>query len=601
MDENVYLYAAAVQGIQSFIFETNKLKEIAGASELVAKVSDSGEFIEFLKSVGVSNPSKENFLIAAAGNIKYIFDSKEDCEKAFREFPYHIAKKAPGITISQAVLPINKETIGEQDIHELENQLKAERNRPMRPNTLSWMITARVPETGRPALGAYPDGDVEEKDSSISNLFRSKSLNLGRYRKLQEVESSTNSLLKNSLNIELKDKVCVFAKELKRICPNEGHSWLAMIHADGNDLGRIIPKLFKGIKGQAFRDKQIRFSKALDKATRRAVQKAFFKVFNPDPKSDSSEDIKAAKEKGKALFERYYKEQGNAAPILGIRPVVIGGDDLSIMVPAEMALDFTAAFLKHFQEETKSELENIFKGTKGYEYVKNGLTACAGIAYVTEKFPFHYSSHLAESLCSYTKKVAKAARAKSEKNRGEEEKETILTPASLSFYKLESSYAKSYSDYLKEELLPAIYAKKSDDNKNKGVEGILNDRSALSHNPYFLAEKPLMGSEAVVQQATVDELSNRLEILSKGGSLASRLRRVLSMLYTHAPGEIQFELERIATFYPKELKGLGINLKKSDDVTDKKDVTDKIVKNCQQLHDLLSLHSFSKFTQEEPA
>lgn len=30
-----YLYGAAVQGIQSFIFQTNKLMEIAGASELV--------------------------------------------------------------------------------------------------------------------------------------------------------------------------------------------------------------------------------------------------------------------------------------------------------------------------------------------------------------------------------------------------------------------------------------------------------------------------------------------------------------------------------------------------------------------------------------
>lgn len=592
MDENVYLYAAAVQGIQSFIFETNKLKEIAGASELVAKVSDSGEFIEFLKSVGVSNPSEENFLIAAAGNIKYIFDSKKDCEKAFREFPYHIAKKAPGITISQTVLPINKETIGEQDIHKLENQLKAERNRPMRPNTLSWMITARVPETGRPALGEFPKEDIPEKKKKEHAKRRKKlvgnlkggELSTGRYKKLMEISDSEDSLLERSLGIKKKDKVCHFSKELSDLCSTDGHSWLAMIHADGNDLGRIIPKLFKGVKGQAFRDKQIRFSKALDKATVNAVRAGLAAVFSDKDK-----------------FEKYYEDE-LSVPVLGIRPVVIGGDDLSIMVPAEMALDFTKRFLEEFQKETQKELTQVFEeGTEGYDYVKNGLTACAGIAYVTEKFPFHYSADLAESLCSYTKKVAKAARAKSEENSGKKDKETILTPASLSFYKLESSYAKGYSDYLKKELLPAIYAEKSEDNKNKGVEGILNDRSALSLNPYFLAEKPLMGSEAVVQQATVDELSNRLEILSKSGSLASRLRRVLSMLYTHAPGEIQFELERIATFYPKELKGLGINLKKSDDVTDKKDVTDKIVKNCQQLHDLLSLHSFSKFTQEEPA
>ena len=33
-----YLYGAAVQGIQSFIFQTNKLRDIVGASELVNQI-----------------------------------------------------------------------------------------------------------------------------------------------------------------------------------------------------------------------------------------------------------------------------------------------------------------------------------------------------------------------------------------------------------------------------------------------------------------------------------------------------------------------------------------------------------------------------------
>ena len=33
-----YLYGASVQGIQDFIFQTNKLKEIVGASELVESI-----------------------------------------------------------------------------------------------------------------------------------------------------------------------------------------------------------------------------------------------------------------------------------------------------------------------------------------------------------------------------------------------------------------------------------------------------------------------------------------------------------------------------------------------------------------------------------
>ena len=33
-----YLYGASVQGIQNFIFQTNKLIEIVGASELVEQI-----------------------------------------------------------------------------------------------------------------------------------------------------------------------------------------------------------------------------------------------------------------------------------------------------------------------------------------------------------------------------------------------------------------------------------------------------------------------------------------------------------------------------------------------------------------------------------
>ena len=38
-----YLYGASVQGIQEFIFKTNKLKEIIGASKIVEKM-DSFDF-----------------------------------------------------------------------------------------------------------------------------------------------------------------------------------------------------------------------------------------------------------------------------------------------------------------------------------------------------------------------------------------------------------------------------------------------------------------------------------------------------------------------------------------------------------------------------
>ena len=90
-----YLYGAAVQGIQDFIFKTNELKHIVGASELVEQICTSA-FDEFAKN-GES-------VVRAAGNIKFLFNHEEDCREAAREFPRKVMKMAPGVTISQAVV-----------------------------------------------------------------------------------------------------------------------------------------------------------------------------------------------------------------------------------------------------------------------------------------------------------------------------------------------------------------------------------------------------------------------------------------------------------------------------------------------------------------
>ncbi|RMG80004.1 MAG: hypothetical protein D6714_15420, partial [Bacteroidetes bacterium] len=57
-----YLYAASIQGIQSFIFQTNKLREIAGASKLVDDICKE----LFNESFKVP---EENIIMQAAGNV----------------------------------------------------------------------------------------------------------------------------------------------------------------------------------------------------------------------------------------------------------------------------------------------------------------------------------------------------------------------------------------------------------------------------------------------------------------------------------------------------------------------------------------------------
>ena len=102
-----YLYGASVQGIQDFIFKTNQLQEIVGASEIVKSLER--EFINFAKI------AEDKILLNAAGNIKAIFEDKTKLEKVVKEFPKKIMQKAYGITISQAVVDMQKPEFNTQE------------------------------------------------------------------------------------------------------------------------------------------------------------------------------------------------------------------------------------------------------------------------------------------------------------------------------------------------------------------------------------------------------------------------------------------------------------------------------------------------------
>ena len=94
-----YLYGASVQGIQGFIFQTNALREIASASELVEQICTTLFAREINKSVGqlLTDP---NAIVNAAGNIKYVFMDIFLCQDVVRNFPKTVMEFAPGITLS---------------------------------------------------------------------------------------------------------------------------------------------------------------------------------------------------------------------------------------------------------------------------------------------------------------------------------------------------------------------------------------------------------------------------------------------------------------------------------------------------------------------
>lgn len=414
MSETKFLYGAAVQGIQSFIFQTNKLREIVGASELVEEICTS-KFKDLFKQDGVEY-NDSNCILHAAGNIKYIFNNEQECAKIVRVFPKAIFEFAPGVTVSQAVvvfdniewkedMPIfvEKDVDGKNRkvfqsfknaVNELEKRLRIQRNKPMRSATLGLMGIERSRQTGLPVV------DFRKVKKEMTRVDAGTRAKLDMFKHADEPEFELTKSLCNTAFGKEKLYSRQIAYDIEEM--TEKNDWVAIIHADGNGLGQVVQTI--GTDEKKFKE----FSESLDKATKEAAVAAYISV------------------KGKFDEEEF----------IPIRPIVLGGDDFTTICRADIALDYVTEFVKQFEEKTTF--------VEQYEKLSfDKLTACAGIAYIKSSFPFYYGYNLAEALCSQAKKDAKA-----------DLKEGELPKSCLMFHKVQDSFTEDWAAIAKRELTP---------------------------------------------------------------------------------------------------------------------------------------------------
>lgn len=394
-----FAYLFEANSIQQYILASGRLRECVGASEMLVKLTGDvlDEFCKhFLKG---HHPV---FSRRAGGAIYAFFEDEVGVQRMAACWPLIVRQFVPGLAFTQASAEGESQELA---FEAARDAMVSSRNRQL-PELPGISPAAQLaPRTGRPAAGTLKSGKDREVGDSTSLLksrfAKSDESALGgrfcndkTYRwplDLQpRVVADADQETENSRRRRERDVDSTPSKKSHEpaLFPftSQGQ-YLAIVHIDGNSLGERLRTLTKEFpKNTIMAEHFWRFSKAIDDSTQSAAQQAT----------------------AGALVEH----ASNC--VLPARPIVLGGDDVTIIVRADLALDFVMRFLAAFEIETKRHLEPLGLGQ---------MSACAGVVFVKPTHPFHLSHALAEELCGVAKRQAKV---KSKEN----------VPASVCFHRI---------------------------------------------------------------------------------------------------------------------------------------------------------------------
>jgi len=374
----VFLVGLQAKSIQSYLFASPALRHMIGGSEIVEQVCT-----KLLKQTLSSLAIKGRVRMSAAGKAWVACETSDDAEMLTRFWPVIVETFAPGLQVNVAMGEGHDE---KSCLKLVDDKLRALEGFPRVPCLELSPIIERARHTGGAAVTRIKasGGHRELADALVA-----------RQNAVYEQGSSDERLRYELATPEDMD----WPHDMYELAGEEQP--IAVIHADGNGLGQKIKKL--ETKSQPLQSR-VDISEAVSKATIQATREAAKSVLYHD----------------RGLRSR------DGRKVIPARPLVLGGDDVTFIVRGDLALRFTEAFLKAFEQASDKTFNAI-------DSKATGLTACAGIAIVKPSFPFFQAYELAESLCAWAKKQARKHKEDS-------------SPSCLAFHRLTGSVATDFED-----------------------------------------------------------------------------------------------------------------------------------------------------------
>lgn len=397
-----------VSGIQSYIFGSNRLRDNIGASYLVGCVTTG--WLE------AALPKPHNFANAVIGDATLDSDPALQAEVIYsgggnvvlqvrgkdRDAALAAAKQiatqlsrtllacAPGleIVVAHRVFDPASDAIGGQGgvYDQLFKQLDAAKRRAPASNPLGGLgVTRECTSTGLPAVERF---DYAPRSRSGQSDVQPLSAPARARVDFATIQASERAL-REALAIPDEWRIPRDLDELGRSHGEE--SYIAVVHADGNSLGRrfssVVTPFTTAAANRACLDALRALSRAVEKAGavafKATVQAMIATLNRADPTRDDP--------LGRLIHEL---RPGRGETPLPLRPLLFGGDDVTFVCDGRLGLGMAARYLSEFEKAAAA-----LPGGPAH--------ACAGVAVVKSHYPFARAYQLSVELCAGAKAQAR--------------------------------------------------------------------------------------------------------------------------------------------------------------------------------------------------
>jgi hypothetical protein len=406
-EPNVFLIGIEARKIQRYVLASPRLRDMVGASELVNQACESLPR-QLMASVGIPD---DGLRFGAAGRSWIVADSRSAAETFVRLWPVVVSLHAPGLDMPAACAEYDGTPDGEHAaIEAVRDSLRRRQSWPALETAEYAPLVERSPRTGGEAVDSGARGD------ELVDAVTLRQETAGRH----PAAGGLAARLPNGVR---------FPTEIDRLV-NEGGG-IAVVHADGNGVGAVFSTRRESARNRG--DSEVaaiaEFSRQLREANESAVGQAMESVILP-------------------------ARDGDEVPF---RPLVVGGDDVTVLVRSDLAIPFVRAYVEAFEAATK---KNLHEGT---------ITVCAGVVVVRPNHPFRQAYALAESLCEHGKGVGRERCGKKQ-------------PSLLTFHRLNADSSVNYHEILETEL------------KGRPAPGRTGNAVRLTAGPYSLHPHDLFPS-----------------------------------------------------------------------------------------------------------